>query len=177
MLKEMDTFVDGEAYETFNGIDDNHITDMAKVGVVYDKKIGYIIAIWGHLSDDRITPHIHIWRANDAKNDYKNFNLDVSLVDILVNKKLVLLSKKDTKRNVDEIGRTEDWAPFDSIKNVFWEKLEENEYSLLEAIIDTWNKERDFIKTDRGGNPLLDWLNKRGLQVHMDFQPLFTKEK
>ena len=149
------------------------LTEMAKVKIVYDKKIGYVIAIWGDLLNDRTVPHVHIWKASDANNKYKNFNLELSLIDILVNDKLVLLRKTDTERNIDEVGRTENWTPYNSIKRVIIKAFADENADLLGKLIYTWNIERDIEKTDKGGNPLKEWMDERNLKPLPKYEKYF----
>jgi len=154
------------------------IKEMAKVDVVYDRhRAAYIIAIWGNLSNDRTTPHIHIWRADDSKSNYNNFNLELSLTDLLVKDKWVLLRKKDTVRHIDETGHTEDWTPYTSLLRGLQKRFADEEKDLLGEIIHTWNKERDIEKTLNGGNPLKEWLDERGLQVLPKYQKYFGQPR
>jgi len=70
----------------------NMLVEMAKIGTISVKNVDYVIAIWGDPAADRpLAPHIHIYRKDDSKNKFKNFNYELSLVRLLVNDEWFLL--------------------------------------------------------------------------------------
>jgi len=149
--------------------------EIAKVDVVYDKYgQGYLLAVFGNSTNENPVPCVHICKVNDAEHQFKHFNLELSLVDLLVSNKWILLRKTDSEFRINEKQRTADWFPFDALKNAIQERFA-SKSDLLAQLIHAWNRESDIEKTANGGNPLKEWLDERNLKVHQHYKALWEE--
>jgi len=159
------------------------LLEMAKIGTVSIKNTKYVIAIWDDSQNDRpLAPHVHIWRADDAKNNYQNFNFELSLVKLLVEDKWFLLRKKDfLRRNPIDVFSTDDWTPHTNLLKALKTALFQPYVAAgslhlidrLDHIIYTWNTERDQNAVMQGRNPLYEFIKSKNLEIHPNYQKYF----
>ena len=157
------------------------LIEMAKCGEIEARHTVYQLAIGGDPAYDGDIPHLHIYKAGDNKSGYKNFNLELSLADLLTMDKWVLLRKLDRERHIDEVGRTEDWTPYTSLLDVLKSELFQgplvighNTYiDRLDLIISYWNYGSDQMLTKQGGNPLSNWMDEHHLTPLPKFEKYF----
>jgi hypothetical protein len=157
------------------------LIEMAKCGQIDVQSTVYQLAVWGGPTHDRDIPHLHIYIASDAKNSYSNFNLEVSLVDLLTENKWVLLKRYDKYNNINDVFKTENWQPYTKLlkslkKDVFSGPLTIGKATYidrLDYIISVWNYERNQTVTEHGGNPLKEWLDDHNLIIMPQYEKYF----
>ena len=64
----------------------------------------YRVAIHGPATKDKPYPHIHIYDSKDIF-PYKNFNFEISLVDILCDDEINLVCQQDRENHIDRRKR------------------------------------------------------------------------
>lgn len=156
-----------------------YIVEMATIGrsVRLDSKRLYKIAIHGPSSNDRDYPHIHIYDANDVT--LKDFNFEISVIDLLSKGEINLLCQVDKKSHLRNTNRSRcSWTGYRDLRDNFEDWL----YSKctlpgtfidnLDAII--WNiNNESHSKYD---NYILQYMSERGLKVMKRFQKYFSKD-
>ena len=167
--------------ELNEAIRDTLLLEMATFGTEKWGKYIYRIAVHGASTKDRPIPHIHIYLNTDVQ-PYKQFNFEVSLVDILCKDEINLIYQLDRKNNVKITNRTEcSWTGYADIYNGIKQFLSSPPKSKrngifidnLDRAIYEWNRETDFSKTENGGNPLKEYLDKTNLVVLPKYMKYF----
>lgn len=136
----------------------------------------YRIATHGTAAGDRETPHVHIYLSNDTK-PYNKFNFEISLIDILCYDEINLIYQRDKKANKLITNRNRcSWEGYNKILNGFEEWLFERSKmpgefkDNLDAIIWCYNNESSSLSE----NPLLDYINERGLTILDKYKHYFN---
>lgn len=172
-MKEIEEIIENSVYSAINEALNvkSLLTEMATFGV---KKWGnktYKIAVHGASTKDRPTPHLHIY-LNDDVNPYTQFNIEVSLVDLLCNDRITPIYQHDADNNILRTNRKScTWEGYRDIFNGLKAFFEEGPIKTkhgtfdnnLDRAIYEWNRETDLIKTENGGNPLKEYFDKRGI--------------
>lgn len=148
------------------------LTEMATFGVERWGNTTYKIAVHGASSNDRPTPHLHIYLNNDV-NPYSQFNFEISLIDILCKDEINLIFQYDRSKNVNNRNRTQcSWTGYNEIKegitNFLFSPCTTNRFGSfsdnLERGIFEWNRETDYVKTiNEGINVLRLYFEERHL--------------
>ena len=148
------------------------LMEMATFGVERWGHTLYKIAVHGASTNDRPTPHLHIYLNNDI-NPYTQFNFEISLVDILCKNEINLIFQHDRARNVDNRNRLEcSWTGYGEIKQGITDFLFSpcistrfgNFSDNLERGIFEWNRETDYVKTVNDGiNVLRLYFNEHNI--------------
>lgn len=115
-------------------------------------------------------PHIHICG--------RNFNFEISLVDLICQNKSVLIKMFDKKNKINKKRKKCSWNGYFKMKRDFEEwlecpevKIEGNYRNNLDALIVSYNK----LTKNRTHNPILKYLSDRNLKVHENHRYLFRK--
>ena len=160
------------------------LTEMATFGVQKWGNETYKIAVHGSSTKDRPTPHIHIYLNNDV-NPYSKFNIEVSLVDLLCSDAIVPIYQHDAAHNVLNTNRRDcSWTNYNDILKGLIEFFKTGPISTkfgsfennIERAIYEWNRETDFQKTEKGGNPLKEYFESKGL-VPLSKYAKYLKDK
>ena len=148
------------------------LMEMATFGVERWGHTLYKIAVHGASTNDRPTPHIHIYLNNDV-NPYTRFNFEISLIDILCKNEINLIFQRDRERNIDNRDRNQcSWTGYDDIRKGITEFLfspcATNRFGdfsdNLERGIFEWNRETDYVKTiNEGVNVLRQYFEEKKL--------------
>ena len=158
------------------------LLEMATFGVEKWGKDTYKIAVHGASTKDRPTPHLHIYLNNDTQ-PYSSFNFEISFVDLLCKGEIVLIYQCDRANNVKHTNRREcSWEGYsdiyEGIKNFLLNEIcKPSKFGTftdnIERAIYEWNRETDYAKTMKGGNPLKEYLDAKGLTVLPQFKKYF----
>lgn len=141
----------------------------------------YDISLHGPNSGDRPHPHIHIYKPKLNK----SFDFEISLVDLLCNDELNLISMKDKDNNINRRNRNIcSWEGYRKMKNDFEEWLESTEVDIIgdfknniEAAIYTYNREAGMNARDINKfNPFLEYIISQGKKIHDNYKELFSDE-
>ena len=151
------------------------IDKKAKLG-----KSFYRIALHGPAVGDRPYPHIHIYDPKD-KFPYKNFNFEISLIDLLCYDELNLICQQDKQNDINIKNRKNcSWNGYRKMRDDFEDWLSEpcigipgNFKDNLDALIWSYNNEAPD-NDDR--NPLLDYIKDQGKKVLPKYQKYFKSE-
>lgn len=142
-------------------------------------KTNFNVAIHGPSTKDRENPHIHIYLTGD--NSLKQFNFEISLVDIVCKDEINLIRMLDkTKRKkVDIKNRIEcSWDGYGNMEEDFEKWLfdkckKRGEYiNNLDAIIYYYNEEGKYLSE----NYLLKYISERNLKVLSKYHKYFSDE-
>jgi hypothetical protein len=157
------------------------LLEMATFGTERWGNNTYRIAVHGASTKDRPIPHIHIYLNQDVQ-PYKQFNFEISLVDILCKDEINLIFQMDRKNNIKNTNRVDcTWTGYADIyygiKTFLSSPSKSKKYGMfidnLDRAIYEWNRETDFIKTENGGNPLKEYLDEKGLTVLPQYMKYF----
>lgn len=157
----------------------HQLLEMATFGKPKWGQNTYKVSVHGPASDDRETPHIHIYLLKDKK--LVMFNFEVSLVDILCKDEINLIYQIDRKNNIMRTHRRDcSWEGYASIYKGFKEFLTTNQnWGLyrncengLKASIEAYNNESNSL-----GNALKEYLDKKGLEVLPKYAKYFNDEE
>lgn len=165
----------------------DRIFDMTHIGSQRFKDCEYEMVIRGPSNRDRKTPHIHIYKKDDASSNYKNFNIEVSLVRILCFDDFSPIYMHDESKNLTITNKKDcSWTGYPEIYegfiNFLFSEPSDPMYSdcsdNLEAMIKAWNREYSIPLTNapKGVNFLLDYLTDRNLTVLDKYQKYFDKD-
>lgn len=147
------------------------LLEMATFGVEKWGNDTYKIAVHGASTNDRPTPHLHIY-LNTDKNPYSQFNFEISLIDILCREEINLIFQYDRANNVNNRNRTEcfmEWLQIkEGITNFLFSPCRTNRFGTfsdnLERGIFEWNRETDYVKTiNEGINVLREYFEANNL--------------
>lgn len=156
----------------------NMLLEMATFGKPKWGDKMYKISVHGPATNDRETPHIHIYLLNDKGN--QNFNFEVSLVDILCKDEMNLIYQIDREKHIVRTHRRDcSWTGYASIYNGFKDFLTTNQnWGLykncengIQASIEAYNNESNSL-----GNALKEYLDKRGLVVLSKYAKYFEEK-
>lgn len=136
------------------------------------------IAVHGPESGDRENPHIHIYDTNDTK-PYNKFNFEISLTDILSKDEINLIKMRDQAKGIMINNRSKcSWNSYTKLYNDFEDWLFSDKVDKpgewinnLEAVIYFYNDE-----SYGDGNPLLKYMEERGMKVLEKYFYLFSDE-
>lgn len=165
-------------------VGDDFLIEMATCGVEKWGNRTFKIAVHGASSADRPTPHVHVYLNND-QNPYRQFNFEVSLVDLFCTDQITPIYQLDEERNIKRTHRDEcTWTYYKEIKKglrtFFNSRCTNNKFGNfsdnLERVVYEWNRETDFVKTEQGGNPLKDYFQEHNLVILPKYQK-YLKEK
>lgn len=134
----------------------------------------YRVAIHGPAAKDKPYPHIHIYDSKDIF-PYKNFNFEISLVDILCDDEINLVCQQDRENHIDRRKRDLcDWTGYYKLRDSFEDWLYDTpskpgEYiDNLHVIIHDYNEESPYGSE----NPLFDYIHNQGkvvMEKHMRY--------
>lgn len=157
---------------------EEQIEEMATIarGISLDKNRLYKIAIHGPSSKDREYPHIHIYDAKDTS--LKQFNFEISIVDILCSDELVLITQVDKSRRLHKMNRNScSWEGYRKLKVAFEDWLYSSEVTFpgefkdnLDAILWSYVNESPCNTM----NSLLDYISSRGKKILPKFKEYFN---
>ena len=157
------------------------LIEMATCGVENWGKYTYKIAVHGASTNDRPTPHIHIY-LNTDQNPYNRFNFEISFIDLICNDRITPIYQLDKQNHLKHTNRREcSWVGYneiaDGLKEFLARPCPQSKFGTfstnLERVIYEWNRETDFVKTNNGGNPLKEYLDSHGLTPHPKYKDLF----
>lgn len=161
--------------------EDNMLLEMATIQHnVPLGKDNYTIAIHGPSSKDRDNPHIHIYLTKD--NSLKQFNFEISLVDLLTTGELVLIRQIDRtgKKKIDIKNRDKcSWDSYNKIKYDFEDWLEEKHKKLPQVFKDNldsiiWNYNNEWEK--KSDNYLLQYIKDKNKTILPEYNKYFLEE-
>lgn len=134
----------------------------------------YRIAIHGPAVGDRPYPHIHIYKAND-RYPFKNFNFEISLIDLLCYDELNLVAMVDKDNGISIKNRNKcSWTNYRRLRDDFEDWLiSKSDYigdfqDNLDAII--WNYDNESYED----NALINYIHDRGKKVLTKYQKYFN---
>lgn len=173
-LKER--FIPGYAQEKEHAL----MLEMANIqkGVNLDS-IRYNIAVHGASSKDRDYPHLHIYLTGD--NSMKQFNFEISIVDLLCDGELRLIKQLDrTKRKkIDRRNKTDcSWEGYSKLLYDLEDWLEApykhpNVYvNNLQAVVGEYNDESEDISD----NYILDYIRGQKRKIDSQYHHLFSED-
>lgn len=151
----------------------NLMLEMATFGTERWGNDTYKIAVHGASTNDRPTPHIHIYLNNDVP-PFKLFNFEISFEDIVSKDEINLIYQLDRHKHVKNTNSTEcSWTGYADIyegfKNFLFSAPTKTKFGTfkdnLERAIYEWNRETDFVKTEQGGNPMKEYFDEKGVVV------------
>ena len=91
-----------------------HLFEMVTIGAQKWGKDIYSIQIHGASTADRCVPHIHIYKYND--NTKKQFNFEISLIDLVSKDKITLIRQLDREKNIDHKNKDKcSWRGYSDI--------------------------------------------------------------
>lgn len=132
-------------------------------------KYNYRIAIHGPSSKDRPYPHIHIYLANDTY-PYKQFNFEVSLIDILCYDEFNLVCQQDKSKNLNIKNKSKcSWEGYRAVRDGFEQWLFSKSdmpgefIDNLDALIWSYNNESPY--NPDFDNPLHEYIKNQGKKV------------
>lgn len=177
MMKNLITYIKECISEYQN--DKRHKILFEMANIQHSVKLGNnlcTISIHGADSKDREYPHIHIRLSND--NSGKQFNFEVSLVDILSDDEPILIRQTDRtgRKKIDIRNRARcSWDGYTKMRNDFEEWLEKPNHmpsfkNNLEALVYYY----DF-ESQRNGS-LLKYMSEHNRKVCSKYHYLFTDE-
>ncbi len=162
-----------------------HLFEMATIGVQKCGKDTYSIQIHGASTADKPIPHIHIYKYND--NTKKQFNFEISLIDLVSKDQITLIRQLDREKNINHKNRDKcSWQGYNDIYNCLRSYLFGEVQSRLykgicvdnlDAAIYAWNQETDMLKTNDGGNPMKEWIDAKGIQILPEYQKYFEQKR
>ena len=142
----------------------------------------YLIAVSGASSKDRPVPHVHVF-LNGDDSAYCQFLFEISIEDIVCKDEINLIYQVDMNHHVKNTDRQDcSWAGYEDIYEGFrkylFTPIMSTEHALfadnLQRIIYEWNRETDFCKTEQGGNPLKEYLDRKGSKVLPKYMSFFN---
>jgi hypothetical protein len=155
---------------------------MATIGAEKWGKDKYSIQIHGAATADREVPHLHIYRFND--NGKKQFNFEISLIDLVSKDEINLIYQLDREKNVKNTNRNEcTWTGYrdvyDGLREYLFSapklpKYKSNYIDNLDVAISAWNQETDMFKVAEGGNPMKEWLDSHGVNILPIYEKYFN---
>ena len=165
----------------FYNPDRKFVLEMAQIGknVKLDNGL-YDMAVHGTNAGDRPYPHMHIYKTRGNK----TFDFEISLVDLLCDDELNLISMKDKSSNINRRNRNicswegyrifkkdfEDWLE-DDVKRPGGDEFENNiDYAIWAYDDESGGDEETF-------SPFLDYIRKQGKKIHSEYHNLKTFEK
>ncbi len=135
----------------------------------------YKVAVHGPASKDRPYPHIHIYKKDDVY-PYKEFNFEISLVDLLCYDELNLVTMIDKEKHLNITNRNKcSWKGYRGLHDEFEDWLERpSEFpgdfnNNLEAIV--WNYDNESNEDDA----LLNYIKDHGKKVNNKHKIYFKK--
>lgn len=159
---------------------DSPIMEMSTIvkAIKWDKRF-YRVAIHGPSSKDRPYPHIHIYDSKDTY-PYKQFNFEISLVDILCYDEINLVYQQDKSNGIDRKNKTKcSWNGYRKIRDSFEDWLTDKPTRAgefidnLDVIIHDYNEEAPY----GDNNPLLEYIKDQGKKVLPKYQKYFKLYK
>ena len=91
-----------------------HLFEMATIGAQKWGKDIYSIQIHGASTADSGVPHIHIYKYND--NTKKQFNFEISLIDLVSKDKITLIRQLDREKNINHKNKDKcSWRGYSDI--------------------------------------------------------------
>lgn len=139
----------------------------------------YNIAVHGASSKDREYPHFHIYLTGD--NSQKQFNFEISIIDLLCNNELNLIRQLDkTKKKKVDIKNREycSWEGYSKLLYDLedwlekpYRKIERQYKNNLHAIVEKYNEESE----DLSDNYILDYISKQNKKVDKEYHYLFSE--
>ena len=169
-------------YSAYNRI---HLFEITTIGVQKWRKDTYSIQIHGASTADKPVPHIHIYKYND--NTKKQFNFEISIIDLVSKDQITLLRQLDREKNINLKNRDKcSWRGYNDIYNGLRSYLFGEVQSIpykgicvdnIDAAIYAWNQETDMLKTNDGGNPMKEWLDAQGIQILPEYQKYFEPKR
>lgn len=157
-----------------------HLFEMATIGAQRWGNKQYSIQIHGASTSDRATPHIHIYLKND--NSKKEFNFEISIIDLVSQDRLSLIYQFDRENNIKIKNKANcSWTGYADIlyglKGYLFSPPQSPLYKAcidnLHAAIYAWNNETDMSATLAGRNPMKEWLDARKINILPRYQKYF----
>lgn len=141
----------------------------------------YNISVHGASSKDREYPHLHIYLTGD--NSLKQFNFEISIIDLLCDDELNLIRQLDKtkKKKIDIKNRIDcSWEGYSKLKNDFedwleqpYKKIERQFKNNLDALIYLYNSESE----DLSDNYILEYISKQNRKINKQYHYLFSEEE
>lgn len=157
------------------------LLEMATFGRINDGRNMYKIAIHGPASNDRAMPHIHIYLNNDEF-PYSQFNFEISLVDIVCNDEINLITQIDRKNNIKRTNRSEcSWGGYRDLYKTFQSFLRQQpmkkgyrniaKNNLQVAIMEWDNENNDNMEDDE--SLMKKFIESKGFKILPKYLPYF----
>lgn len=159
------------------------LCEMATIGTMNSNGTKYTLTVHGDPSYDRQTsPHMHaIAKIKWKGKDNAVFNLEISLIDILVKNQLTILRIKIGNKVIVN-SQTTDWSGYSQLKKdlekyLFTGPVKYFGIELLNNLhlcIWQWNNEFDNALTRQGVNVMRLFLESKGIQPLDSYQAYLT---
>lgn len=176
-MKSLAEFISDSIARIYNP-DRKFVLEMAQIGrnVKLDNGL-YDLAVHGTNAGDRPYPHMHIYKTRGDK----SFDFEVSLVDLLCDDEINLISMKDKSANINRRNRNicswqgyrkmfndfEDWLE-DIVKRPGGDQFKNNiDYAVWAYDDESGGDEETF-------SPFLDYIRTQGKQINPLYHDLRT---